>query len=45
MAEGTKAWAEAMLADHDARAEEVLRHLTRTPVSYTHLTLPTICSV
>ena len=34
-------------ADNQARPEQVIRGLwvSLTPVSYTHLTLPTICSV
>ena len=40
-----KSFAKAMGMEEDTREEAVNEHLAYLPVSYTHLTLPTICSV
>ena len=34
-----------LIVANDALAEDLLRQQIMSPVSYTHLTLPTICSV
>eukprot|EP00975_Prorocentrum_lima_P060562 12704858-Prorocentrum_lima.AAC.1 len=40
-----EAWEEATLMDKQQESENTLNKQSIIPVSYTHLTLPTICSV